>query len=224
MLNDFISLFFPNYCQACYQPLARGENLICLKCITDLPRTDYHMFYDNPVRLKLQNLNKLRLAISFVKFVKGGKIQRLLHKLKYERQPEIGQILGFWYGNELKSALVWDADIIIPVPLHPAKLRKRGYNQSAHFAIGLSRALQIPWNDQALIRTARSETQTRKSKADRWMNVSGIFQVKKPELIRDLHVLLVDDVITTGSTIEACATEIEKHCKTLSIATIATAQ
>lgn len=222
MLNEFISLFFPNFCQACYSPLVRGEKIICNKCIVDLPKTDFHTYDENPVKLKLANVYKLQSAMAFVKFLKGGKIQRLLHKLKYERQPKIGQVLGYWYGIELKRiGFHHQVDMIIPVPLHRAKLRMRGYNQSAHFAMGLSKALEIPWRDDVIIRTVNSQTQTKKSKTERWMNVEGIFMVKRPVAILNLNLLLVDDVITTGATIESCAIELEKYCRSISVATIA---
>jgi ComF family protein len=224
MVNDFIALFFPDYCHGCYRSLVDGEEYICLKCIADLPKTNFHLQGNNPIKSKLYNLNKLRFALAYLKFVKGGTIQRLMHKIKYENKPEISEKLGYWYGMEMRSiSLEKEIDIILPVPLHFSKFRKRGYNQSSYFAAGLSLALEKPWDDKIIIRLIKSSTQTKKTKVERWQNVSGIFSVVKPESIQDAHVLLVDDVITTGSTIEACALEIEKYCSAISIATIAMA-
>jgi ComF family protein len=224
MVRDFIALFFPDHCHGCYLPLVKGEGYICVKCISDLPKTNYHLLGDNPIRSKLHNLKKLQHALAYLKFVKGGTIQRLLHKIKYENRPEIGERLGFWYGMDLKNmGFNEEIDLILPVPLHSSQLSKRGYNQSSYFAAGLSRALEKPWDDKLILRIIKSSTQTKKTKVERWENVSGIFRILKPALIQDRHILLVDDVVTTGSTLEACAIELEEYCSAISVATIAMA-
>jgi ComF family protein len=224
MLKDFLSLFFPHCCFGCHRSLVKGEELICISCISDMPKTNLHLKNENPIVSKLYNLKKLKFALAYVKYVKGGIIQRLLHKIKYDNRPDIGEVLGYWYGVDLKTAgLDKQIDIILPVPLHRSKFRNRGYNQSSYFASGLSKALGIPCNDKVIIRTIKSSTQTKKTKVERWKNVSGIFKIEKPDLITGKHVLLVDDVLTTGSTIEACAVELEEYCNEISVATIAMA-
>ncbi len=225
MIRDFLFLIFPEYCHGCYQPLVKGEKHLCIKCISQLPKTHFHLVKESPLSSKLSNLNKLHHAMSYVKFVKGGTIQKLMHKIKYENKPEIAEMLGYWYGIDLVSAGMDKIfNFILPVPLHVVKLRKRGYNQSAYFAAGLSRALHIPYSDKILVRIKKSETQTRKSKVERWRNVEGIFQIIDPNIIQDKHILIVDDVLTTGSTIEACAVALEPHCAAVSVATLAVAQ
>jgi ComF family protein len=224
MLRDFIALFFPDYCHGCHRPLVKGEEYICVKCISDLPKTTFDFRGDNPFSSKLHNLNKLGYAMSYLKFVKGGAIQRLMHKIKYENRPEIAERLGYWFGMELKErGIDKEIDIVIPVPLHLTKLRRRGYNQSSYFAAGISGAVDKIWDDKIISRKVKSSTQTKKSKVERWQNVSGIFKVMKPNVILGSHILLVDDVVTTGSTLEACALELEQYCRVVSVATIAMA-
>jgi ComF family protein len=224
MIKDFISLIFPSCCYACYQPLVRGEEMICIKCIVDLPKTNLHLQKHGPIVNKVANLKKLKHAIAYLKFVKCGRVQRLMHKIKYQDLYEVSELLGIWYGKDLRSiGMDKDIDIILPVPLHKSKLKSRGYNQSSYFASGLSQSLERPWSDDTVSRVVKSTTQTKKSKVERWENVSGIFKVEKPELVKDMHVLLVDDVMTTGSTIEACGMELENYCSAISVATIALA-
>jgi len=153
-------------------------------------------------------------------------VQHLLHQLKYNNQPEIGERLGQVYGRELSVvALNREFDLIVPVPLHRTRLRHRGYNQSAQFAKGLSAALNIAWDESVSIRTQGAATQTRKSKAERWENVKDVFSIKPRSPLADKRVLLVDDVITTGATLEACGQHlIAGGCASVSIACIAEAQ
>lgn len=153
-------------------------------------------------------------------------MQHLLHQLKYNQCPEIGERLGRAYGHELsESSLANELDLIIPVPLHRSRLRQRGYNQSAHFAMGLSEALQVPWDESISIRTQATATQTRKNRLERWENVRQVFSVEKGVPVRGKRVLLVDDVITTGATLEACGSHLlESGCASLSVACIAEAQ
>lgn len=164
-------------------------------------------------------------ATSFLYFKKGGKVQRLMHQFKYKGHKEIGIEAGKWFGHELKrSPYFQDLDLIIPVPLHPKKLRKRGYNQSDYLAKGLSIGLGVSMDADTLVRTSYSSTQTRKSRYERWENVSRIFQLKQPSRVYGKHILLVDDVITTGATLEACGQIVGKEKGTrLSLASLALA-
>jgi len=222
VLEDFVSLFYPRYCLACHEGLVKGEETICSLCMLELPRTQYHLDVKNALYKRVNGRIPLRFAFSFFLFRRGGKVQNLLHSLKYSNHPEIGVTLGEVYGHELLQAQYDQKfSVIVPVPLHPSRRRKRGYNQSEEFARGLSQSLNVPFTD-ALARTAKTETQTRKTKLKRWQNVSEVFRVKEEDQIINRDILLVDDVITTGATIEACAQVLLKEgCSSVSIASIA---
>lgn len=192
----------------------------------ELPRTNYHFEQENALFKRLNGRIQLSFAFAFFLFRKGGKVQHLLHSLKYNNHPEIGETLGEVYGEELCQANFSEKfNVIVPVPLHASRKRKRGYNQSEEFAKGLSKSLKIPFTGDVLERTTKTETQTRKSKLKRWQNVNEVFKLKHHDQISNKHVLLVDDVITTGATIEACAQVlIENGCASISIASIAYAE
>ncbi|MDZ4716705.1 MAG: ComF family protein [Cytophagales bacterium] len=226
LFDDFMGLFFPRMCQGCSGSLVRGEEILCTHCIVELPKTNYHLQPENPVFSRLSGRLPIRHGWAFLKFQKGGMVQHLLHQLKYNNQPEIGERLGQVYGRELSVvALNREFDLIVPVPLHRTRLRHRGYNQSAQFAKGLSAALNIAWDESVSIRTQGAATQTRKSKAERWENVKDVFSIKPRSPLADKRVLLVDDVITTGATLEACGQHlIAGGCASVSIACIAEAQ
>ena len=226
IFGDFISLFFPKYCLACENALVKGESMICTVCMLEMPQTDYHKWRENPLSNRLSYRIPVKHAMALFKFSKSGRVQHLLHQLKYRNHPEIGVTLGRIYGEKMKneSDLPMNVDLIIPIPLHPARQRKRGYNQSAKFAEGLSETLAIPFTDELLERRIKTETQTLKSKLSRWENISGVFGPKNPALLEGKKVLLVDDVITTGSTLEACSQVlIDQGCQQLHIACIAEA-
>jgi ComF family protein len=223
---DFASLFFPRYCLACLGPLVKGEEIICTRCIAELPKTHYHNQPTNPIEVRLAGLLPLAHAWAFLKFRKEGIVQQLLHQLKYNNHPEVGVALGKIYGYELKKAdLATAFDVIVPVPLHVSRKRKRGYNQSAKFAEGLSYAMEIPWDESISIRKMKTTTQTKKSKMERWENVKDVFTVAENQSVSGRRVLLVDDIITTGATLEACGQHLIAHgCAELSVACIAEAQ
>ncbi|MCG8341030.1 MAG: ComF family protein [Cytophagales bacterium] len=225
MLNDFISLFFPPCCLLCKTPLIRSEKLICTTCFWELPLANAHLEEDNPVAEKFYGKVALKHAMAFYKFRKGSKIQLLLYQLKYKNKPQIGEIVGRKYGSILRDEKWHKAfDLIIPVPLAITKLRQRGYNQSAFFAKGLSEALAIPWSDRCLKRVKETLSQTRKDRLARWKNVATVFSVENAMIIRGKRILLVDDVVTTGATLEACAlTLLAAKSKEVSVATIAVA-
>lgn len=209
--DDFISLLFPRLCYACGNHLLRNENLICTECYVVIPRTNYHLEAENPVAQLFWGRCVLEKASAFSFYNKGSRIRNLIHNLKYKGVKEIGYELGRIYGLSLKSSVfISDIDLIIPVPLHPSKKRIRGFNQSDIISSGIGDATGLTVDINSLVRTTVSATQTRRSRYERWTNVEGIFQVTDPEMIRGRHILLVDDVITTGSTIESCANELLK--------------
>lgn len=225
ILYDFVSLFYPRYCLGCSNSLVKGEEVVCTRCMLEMPQTGYHTDPENPLKLRLAGRLELGYALAFFRFSKTGSIQQLLHQLKYKNHPEIGVMLGKVYGFKLKAlGLQSSFDLIIPVPLHPGRLRRRGYNQSSMFAQGLSLSLGIPFSDHVLTRKVSTETQTRKTKLKRWENVQEVFTISKADQIVNKRILLVDDVITTGATVEACGNVLQRNgCSTLSIACIAVA-
>ena len=203
---DFVSLIFPRICAACGKSLFQFEDVICTHCEHNLPRTNFHIDKENPVAKAFWGRVNLENATSMLYFNKGSKVQTLIHKLKYKGRKEIGLRMGELYGKELiKRRDFSDIDIIIPVPLHPSKQRKRGYNQSEMIAIGLGKSMNKFVDTQTLRRVKFTETQTKKSRFKRWENVKEIFQVNNPAGLDGKHLLIVDDVLTTGATIESCA-------------------
>ena len=211
MWDDFISLLFPRLCCACGVHLLRNEKLICTHCYISIPRTNYHLTADNPVEQLFWGRCQICKAAAFSFYNKGSRIRKLIHNLKYKGIREVGYELGRIYGQSLKnSGFTSDVDLIIPVPLHPLKQRKRGFNQSEYISKGLAEATGLQLELNSLVRITLSDTQTNKSRYERWMNVEGIFAVTDSEKLKGKHILLVDDVITTGSTLEACAGELIK--------------
>lgn len=224
-LRDFSCLFYPNSCEACITPLKLNENVICTKCLYELPRTDF--CYDNENFIMQLFAGRLRLerAVALFSFQKGSRFRKLLHSLKYKNKPEIGVLLGKELGAEMiKSGNFLDIDYIIPVPLHPKRQKERGYNQSEAIGKGISQVTGISLCTDVFFRNVYTKTQTKMTRDERWQNVSGKFVVKQVEKIENKHILLVDDVVTTGSTLEACG-EILLNVKglKLSIAVLANA-
>lgn len=211
VLDDFISLFYPKLCSACSKSLLKHEECICTSCLVHLPKTNFHKEIDNPASKIFWGRVAIDSVTAYYYFNKGGKIQSLIHKLKYRGNQEIGIYIGKLMGNELiRSEHFNKVNVVIPVPLHLKKKKKRGYNQSQLIAEGISFSMKIAHDYQSLYRKSFSESQTRKSRFKRWENVKEIFDVKNPDQLSGKHILLVDDVITTGATIEACASELLK--------------
>lgn len=223
LMDDFLSLIYPNICICCDKPLVKQEKIICSNCNIELPRTYYHLVENNPIEQLFWGRVPIEKATSYFLFQKGSRYQRLLHYLKYKGIREIGVEMGKRFAAELQQTSYFESiDLIVPVPLHPKKERKRGYNQSLAIAEGFAIILKKDIDANNLFRKRFSETQTRKGRFERWENVSDLFEVKEPDCFTNKHVLLVDDVITTGSTLEACAQAIKKYSPVkISIATLA---
>lgn len=227
LLADCLALFFPQACLACREPLTSGEAHLCTACRVELPYTDFHRFLPEPGPLARRFWGRLPVqhVLSYLHFLRHGRTQQLLHQLKYRGQRHVGYTLGCLYGAELATtSLASEIDLIVPVPLHPRKLARRGYNQAEAFGAGLAEALGHPCRGQALRRTIHTASQTNKSRAERWQNVAAIFEVADSGAVTGRHVLLVDDVLTTGATLEACGQALlTAGARAVSIATIAAA-
>ena len=204
----FCNLLFPKLCSACGDILSGNESCICTTCLLELPLTNYWKHADNPIEKLFWGKVPILNASAFLFFDKESKYQRMLHMLKYKGRQQIGLFLGRLYGQKLSQYLENIPDIIIPVPLHKSRLLKRGYNQSELIANGMGESLNIPVNTNVVKRIVATKSQTKKGKYERWLNVKGIFKCYCPEVLESKHVLVVDDIITTGSTIESLIHEL----------------
>jgi ComF family protein len=224
LIRDFLNLLIPVLCPACGNTLVKNERIICTTCLFELPRTRYCSYTDNPVGRLFWGRVYVEYTTALFKYQKGSRFQSLIHELKYRNRKDIGKELGRLLGIELAGSPYTSADMILPVPLHRKKYKQRGYNQCHPIAEGLSESLRIPWHSNHLIRPSTSLSQTIGSRLERWSNVDGIFEVKDPGKICGKHIILVDDVVTTGATLDACATSLLSHDKVrVSVVTLAVA-
>ena len=205
-ITDFVSLFFPDVCLGCKRSLLSQEKFICTHCNYSLPYTGFHLEKDNQAAKKLWGRVSLENVVSCFYFTHGSHVQEIMHSIKYRNRPEVARFLGRRYGVELASAeLFKDADLIVPVPLHKRRFTQRGYNQSEYFGKGLSESIGIEMDTTILKRTHHRKSQTIKNRYERYESTKGIFTVTHPKAIAHQHIILVDDVLTTGATLEACA-------------------
>lgn len=225
IFTDTLHLFYPHICSGCGSDLLQEDQLLCLKCIAGLPQTNYAMHAGNPVEKIFWGRIPLVAAHSEFYFAKESVIQQLIHLLKYKGNQEVGIYLGELMGKSvLNSNRFKNIDYLIPLPLYPDKERKRGYNQAAVICNGMSVIINVPVLTGNVIRQRYTETQTKKHRRERWENVADSFVVKDKEKLCGKNVLLVDDVITTGATLEACGHAIMQATGVkLSVATLATA-
>lgn len=224
MLSSVINLFFPKVCYACHNILKDNEDTICVRCRHDLPVTNFHFNNDDTVKKVLYGRAKIENATALFRFEKDGLVQTLLHGLKYKGYESIGNTLGNWLGSELSEITAYqEIDMVVPVPLHKQKLKKRGYNQVDKFARQIAKQLNCDYNDQVLLKITNTNSQVFKTRFSR-AATNAIFSAIDVSTISNKHILLVDDIITTGATIEACINELAKaHNVKISIATIAIA-
>lgn len=204
-LNDLKGLIFPRYCKVCGRRLMHSEQHLCINCLLDLPRTHYEQ---NPNNLLMQHFlewPEVVRATAYFYYYKEGKYSQLIHHLKYYDHPEVGTYLGRLAATELKANGFFDGiDLIVPVPLSKKKQRQRGYNQSDYIARGISEVTSIDMCTDSIERIVNTDTQTAKGRIDRWKNTEGIFRIKNTATLTGKHILLIDDVATTGATLHAC--------------------
>lgn len=223
IFSDLLYLFYPKICLCCKNHLTTNEKDVCIVCRHDLPVTNFTNENNNLIEKIFYGRAEIFEGTSLFYFLKKGKIQHLIHELKYNKQQQVGEFIGNWLGDELtKSNRFKTIDCIISVPLHKKKLKSRGYNQVTTFGQKLSLKLNIPFYENVLIKTTATKTQTKKSRFSRWKNAEHLFALKNTEFIEGKHILLIDDIITTGATLESCAYTLNsiKNIK-LSIATMA---
>lgn len=202
---DFFNLMYPNLCLVCGENLLKTEKCLCMSCLYEIPKTNFHLVSDNPIEKKFWGKTNIFRGTAFFYFQKGSPFQKTLHALKYKNNKEVGEVLGKYAASDLLDSVDFESvDVIIPVPLHPQKYKKRGYNQSELIGNGLSAVLNKPQNTSTLIRVKENTTQTKKTVFERYENTDGIFELTEKITLVGKHILLVDDVLTTGSTLEAC--------------------
>ena len=210
ILNDINTVLLPQLCFGCNARLYRGEQVLCTVCRDHLPLTEYNFSEENSLDRTFYGRIEIAKASSFLFFHEVGIVKNLIHYLKYKNQPQIGIFLGDWYGSVLKEdPKLPELDMVIPVPMHPKKLKKRGYNQVEGFGRQIATHLGVPYRDDILIKKTHTQTQTRKSRIFRWQHQQPIFAVPEPSSLANKKVLLVDDVVTTGATLENSAKAIK---------------
>lgn len=222
--DSFLHLLFPHVCSGCGSDILNEENVLCMRCIDAMPETNFEIYPNNPVEKTFWGRLPLIGATAQFYFTKESLMQHLMHQLKYKRNKELGLQLGRIMGDQIKKSGRFEADALIPLPLFPAKEKRRGYNQATILCEGMAETMNIPVLDKAIIRPQHTETQTKKGRIERWKNMEGKFILSDPGAIRNKHLLLVDDVVTTGATLEACGNELLKtEGVRLSVATLCVA-
>ncbi|GAB2761273.1 ComF family protein [Salinimicrobium soli] len=223
MFHDLLDLLYPRICNSCETPLLKNEKVLCTRCLHALPIAFAHLEKDNVIEQIFYGRIPVENATSLLLFEKKGMVQKLIHNLKYRGHEEVGEFLGDWLGAELENLPTFrEISAVVPVPLHKTKLRKRGYNQVEKFGRALAEKLNVPYIDDVLVKRSGSGTQTLKKRLARWGTLDETFVLEQPEKLENSHVLLVDDLVTTGATLEACAHQLlQLKGMKISIATMA---
>lgn len=210
-LRPLTDLLYPPLCAGCGLLRPLDQHIFCIECLSQLPETGFHHHAENPFTTHFAGRVRLLTGASFLFFTRGGATQRLLHSIKYNNQSDLITTIGRWYGHQLAQTDLWKGiEVIVPVPLHWKKQRKRGYNQSAVFGAAIGDIMNIPCYQKALLRVTHDRSLTGMNRMQRVETIGSSFLVARPALVKDKHVLLVDDVLTTGATLESCALALEK--------------
>jgi ComF family protein len=205
-IKHFTDLIYPPLCTSCGLLRPLDNHIFCLDCLHELPETGFHLHAQNPFAAHFKGRISLKAGAAFLYFSREGGTQRLLHQIKYNNRPDLISTIGRWYGKQLIQAELWQGiDVIIPVPLHWKKQRKRGYNQSAVFGEGMAEVMGVRCFPYALKRLTHDKSLTSMKRFQRVETIGSSFQVPKASLLKHKHILLVDDVLTTGATLESCA-------------------
>jgi ComF family protein len=225
LASSLLSFFYPKSCVSCLNALQQKEEQLCLYCMLHLPETNYHLFNENPLKNIFSGRVRVENVASLLFYKKGNQVQKILHSMKYKGNKYLGEYLGLYYGEKLIQQKDYqNIDVIIPIPLHEKKLKLRGYNQSEWIAKGLGKGMKLPYNSEVLIRTEYTGTQTKKNRFNRWENVREVFALTDKEILKGKHILLCDDVLTTGATTEAAIQKlIEIENVKVSVVTLASA-
>ena len=211
ILKPLTDLIYPPLCAGCGLLRPLDNHIFCLDCLHELPETGFHQHARNPFTAHFEGRIQIRTGASFLFFTRGGGTQRLLHQIKYNNQPELITTIGRWYGKQLMKEDLWKGlELIVPVPLHWKKQRKRGYNQSAVFGEAIGDVMNVPCQPKTMLRVTHDKSLTGMNRVQRVQTIGASFLVPKPKLVMEKHVLLVDDVLTTGATLESCALVLEK--------------
>lgn len=207
--NDIVNLFYPRLCILCSRPLIKGEEQICLHCLARLP----YIRYESQQRVDswFAGKSEIQYARAYLHYEKGSSVQRLMHDLKYHGNKELAYLLGRWAFLRLQAeqSPLCQAEILLPIPLHPKKKRQRGYNQAEWIAKGIASVLSIPIDTTSVVRQVKTDTQTRRHIYERWTNMEEVFTLISDEALKGKRVLLVDDVLTTGATFNSCASVVD---------------
>ena len=219
--DSLLHLLFPNVCAGCGSDLAGDASLLCLKCIDGMPETNFELHTANPVERKFWGRLLLSSATAQYYYTRESLMQHLMHQFKYRGNKDLGIQLGKMMGDSLHRSGRFDADALIPLPLFASKEKRRGFNQATILCEGMASILGVPVLNDVIIRSQHTDTQTKKGRIERWQNMEDKFELVKPELICNKHIILIDDVVTTGSTLEACGAELLKASNVkLSVATL----
>ena len=222
--QSVLHLLFPHVCSGCGSDLLSEDSMLCLHCIDAMPETNFELYPNNPVEKNFWGRLPLAGATAQFYFTKESLMQHLMHQFKYKGNKELGLQFGRMMGDQLQRSHRFEVDALIPLPLFPAKEKRRGYNQATILCKGMAENIQAPVLEDVIIRPQHTETQTKKGRVERWKNMEGKFVLVKPDAICNKHLLLIDDVVTTGATLEACGNELLKAGNVrLSIATFCSA-
>lgn len=208
--DSILHLFFPHVCAGCGSDLLNEKTVLCMRCMSALPETKFENYPGNPVEKIFWGRLPVVAATAQFYFTKESLVQQLMHQFKYKGNKEIGLQLGMIMGEQLLRSGRFNADLLVPLPLFPAKQKKRGFNQAAVLCEGISSVTKIPVRENIITRPEHTETQTKKNRIERWKNIDGKFVLIDPIAARNKHILLVDDVITTGASLESCGQELLK--------------